>query len=409
MIRIMPPPRALPSIQISCFGGFKMSLKGGPLDLSAIKPRARAVLRMLALHAGDPVHREVLQEAFWPEADGETGGRNLHVAISTLRQALEPGVLRGGYTLLLREGDAYRLAVPPDGEVDLVQFSQAVSAGRMARLRGERVEAIGFFRQALELYGGELLPEDGPAEWVLELRERCRNNLVDAARALAELLLQQGEWAEAAQACVTGLWVDRYHDSLWRLLIDARERAGDRARTTPRSWPSWGWSSPPRSAQRLELDLVDQDRGAGRTPRQSRVGRIDIDPDSVDVLGVDLEVLQTRLIRQCQLHDLLVGEHEMDLGRPRLGLEGIGRGRAGRDKELGDVVEGGELDVHVGIRIPRSGAPVCRQVRVEHQIGAVSGDGRRGVRARLPDVAQLADDVKLTERRLDDAPGLRPS
>ena len=227
VIRIMPPPRALPSIQISCFGGFKMSLKGGPLDLSAIKPRARAVLRMLALHAGDPVHREVLQEAFWPEADGETGGRNLHVAISTLRQALEPGVLRGGYTLLLREGDAYRLAVPPDGEVDLVQFSQAVSAGRMARLRGERVEAIGFFRQALELYGGELLPEDGPAEWVLELRERCRNNLVDAARALAELLLQQGEWAEAAQACSTGIWVDRYHDSLWRLLIDARERAGD--------------------------------------------------------------------------------------------------------------------------------------------------------------------------------------
>jgi DNA-binding SARP family transcriptional activator len=182
---------------------------------------------MLALHAGQPVHREVLQEAFWPEADLETGGRNLHVAISTLRQALEPGALRGGYTLLLREGDAYRLAVPPDGEVDLIQFTQAVSAGRMARLRGERVEAIGFFRQALDLYGGELLPEDGPAEWVLELRERCRHNLVDAARALAELLLQQGEWAEAAQACSRGLWVDRYHDPLWRLLIEARERGGD--------------------------------------------------------------------------------------------------------------------------------------------------------------------------------------
>lgn len=232
VIRIMLPPRAASSIHVACFGGFKMSLKGRPVDLSAIKPRARAVLRMLALHAGHPVHREVLQEAFWPEADGETGGRNLHVAISTLRQALEPGALRGGYTLLLREGDAYRLAVPPDGEVDLVQFTQAVSAGRMARLRGERVEAIGFFRQALELYGGELLPEDGPAEWVLELRERCRNNLVDAARALGELLLQQGEWSEAAQACARGLWVDRYHDPLWRLLIDARERAGDSGAAT---------------------------------------------------------------------------------------------------------------------------------------------------------------------------------
>lgn len=227
VIAMLPLPRVAPSVGVRCFGGFKMTVKGRPIDLSAIKPRARALLRLLAIHAGDPVHREVLQEALWPESDGETGARNLHVAISSLRQALEPGVLRGGFTLLTREGDAYRLAAPADADVDLIQFSRAVSAGRMARLRGERIEAIGFFRQALELYGGELLPEDGPADWVLELRERYRGHLLETARALAELLLQQEQWAEAAQVCATGLWVDRYHDPLWRLLIDARERAGD--------------------------------------------------------------------------------------------------------------------------------------------------------------------------------------
>ena len=30
-----------------------------------------------------------------------------------------------------------------------------------------------------------------------------------------------------ANACATGLWVDRLHDPLWKLLIEARERAGD--------------------------------------------------------------------------------------------------------------------------------------------------------------------------------------
>jgi DNA-binding SARP family transcriptional activator len=219
--------RSVPSLSIRCFGGFSIAIKGRPVDLTTIKPRVRAVLRLLAVHAGNPVHREVLQMAFWPDADAETGARNLHVAVSSLRSWLEPGVGRGGSSLLLREADAYRLAIQPDDEVDLVQFSKALAAGRVARLRGGVDAVITHFRQALELYAGELLPEDGPAEWALEPRERFRAGALEAAQGLAELLLKQGDPAAAANACATGLWVDRLHDPLWKLLIQARERAGD--------------------------------------------------------------------------------------------------------------------------------------------------------------------------------------
>jgi DNA-binding SARP family transcriptional activator len=216
-----------PSLSIRCFGGFSIAIKGRPVDLTTIKPRARAVLRLLAVHAGNPVHREVLQSAFWPDADMETGARNLHVAVSSLRSWLEPGVGRGGSSLLIREGDAYRLALQSDAEVDLVQFSRAVGAARVSRLRGETDAAIAQFRVALELYSGEVLPEDGPAEWAIEPRERFRAAALEAAQGLAELLLKRGDATAAANACATGLWIDRFHDPLWKLLIDARERAGD--------------------------------------------------------------------------------------------------------------------------------------------------------------------------------------
>jgi len=219
--------RSTPSLSIRCFGGFSIAINGRPVDLAAIKPRPRAVLRMLAVHAGNPVHREVLQAAFWPDADADTGARNLHVAVSSLRSWLEPGVSRGGSSFLLREGDAYRLALRPDAEVDLVQFSKAFGAGRVARVRGEFEKAIAHFQQALELYAGEVLPEDGPAEWAIEPRERFRARALEAAQALAELCLRSGDPAAAAHACSTGLWIDRLHDPLWKLLIEARERAGD--------------------------------------------------------------------------------------------------------------------------------------------------------------------------------------
>jgi DNA-binding SARP family transcriptional activator len=219
--------RSVPSLSIRCFGGFNIAIRGRPVDLTTIKPRVRAVLRLLAVHAGNPVHREVLQNAFWPDADADTGARNLHVAVSSLRSWLEPGVGRGGSSLLLREGDAYRLAIQPDAEVDLVQFSKALAAARVARLRGGADEVVTHFQQALELYAGELLPEDGPAEWAIEPRERFRAGALEAAQGLAELLLKRGDPAAAANACATGLWVDRLHDPLWKLLIQAREQAGD--------------------------------------------------------------------------------------------------------------------------------------------------------------------------------------
>ncbi len=220
--------RSAASLSIRCFGGFNIAIKGRAADLTAVKPRARAVLRLLTVHAGNLVHREVLEAAFWPDADAETGARNLHVAVSSLRSWLEPGVSRGGSSILLRHGDAYRLALQSDAEVDLVQFSKALAGARVARLRGESEAAIVHFQQALELYTGELLPEDGPAEWAIEPRERFHAGALEAAQGMAELLLKRGDPAAAARACSTGLWIDRLHDPLWKLLIEARERAGDR-------------------------------------------------------------------------------------------------------------------------------------------------------------------------------------
>ncbi|TMD95778.1 MAG: hypothetical protein E6I72_10450, partial [Chloroflexi bacterium] len=86
-----------------------MSLNEQPVVLAAMKPRTRALLRRLCIDAGAPVHREVLQDALWPNADPDTASRNLHVAISSLRHALEPGVGRGASSMIVRDGDMYRL------------------------------------------------------------------------------------------------------------------------------------------------------------------------------------------------------------------------------------------------------------------------------------------------------------
>jgi len=208
-------------------GGFELQLQGKPVDLSSARPRARALLRLLALNAGAPVHHESIEVALWPEADPEAASRNLHVAMASLRRVLEPSAGRGTFQLLRREGGAYRLALPGGAQVDLHRFDQALAAGRTARDRGDDDGALRWYQEALDLYAGDLLPEDGPAEWVADRRELARLSAVEAAQGLAEILLRRDDPEGATRAANAGLLIDRYHDPLWRLLIRARDEAGD--------------------------------------------------------------------------------------------------------------------------------------------------------------------------------------
>ena len=217
------------SVSIELFGGFGLRVDGIELDLAGIKPRARLVLHFLGLAGGAPVHREVFLAALWPDTEPETAARLLHVAISSLRTVLEPGAPRGGAGLIRREGDAYRLGLPPGSEIDLVSFEALLASAAASQARAEVEAAADSLRRALERYRGDLLPEDGPAEWLVEARERTRVAAVGAARTLAELRLRAEDHAGAIQACLRGLAVDRYDDGLWRLQVEAHDRAGDRS------------------------------------------------------------------------------------------------------------------------------------------------------------------------------------
>ena len=216
-----------PPMMIRLLGGFELHLDGRPVDVSAARPRARALLRLLCLNAGVAIHHEGIEAMLWPEAEPDASSRNLHVAVASLRRILEPGTTRGSFELLRREGDAYRLALADGAEVDLLRFERALAAGRLAMERGDDDGALAWYAAALEAYTGDLLPEDGPAEWVADRREQARLGTVEASQRIAEIHLRRGDTEGAARAASAGLRIERYHDPLWRLLIRSRDEAGD--------------------------------------------------------------------------------------------------------------------------------------------------------------------------------------
>lgn len=213
-------------VRVRCFGGFALTIGDQPVDLGPLRPRARSLLRLLALHSDEDQHRERLVEALWPGTDLLTGGRRLQVAVSAVRRLLEANDLPGAQVLVRRDS-AYRLLLPAGSEVDVHRFADDLL--RAAAASGPQADDVTITARhaALARYTGDLLPEEGPAEWVVEERERLRLLAAGAATRLAHDLRRTGRQGAAVDAARRAIALDRFTDPAWELLIDLLASTGD--------------------------------------------------------------------------------------------------------------------------------------------------------------------------------------
>jgi DNA-binding SARP family transcriptional activator len=210
-----------------------LEIGGRPVELAEARPRARAALRLLAAHAGRVVHVETLTEALWPGGDPVAGKRSLQVALSSLRGLLDAHAPGAG-ALIERRDNGYLLELPDGAESDVATFAAAGDACRAAARPNEEgdvdIDAVlAAGEEALAAYGGDLLPEEGPAEWVVPLRRSLARDAAEVAQLVAGHALGADRCDTAVAACTRGLEIDGYDDALWRLLREAHERGGDHA------------------------------------------------------------------------------------------------------------------------------------------------------------------------------------
>jgi DNA-binding SARP family transcriptional activator len=218
---VAPPPPA----EVHCLGAFRLVVAGEPVDLTELRAQARRVLRVLSMQYGQPMHEERLVVALWPDAPLKRAKHRLQVAISSLRALLRTHLGEDGG--VVRQGSAYLLRLPEGSVVDVVAFDNALRRWRAARQARDTDQVREAGREVLDRYRGELLVEEGAAEWVLTRREALRGEAVAVAAELARFELDHGNAALAAEVCERGLTVDELDHRLWTLLADARQREGN--------------------------------------------------------------------------------------------------------------------------------------------------------------------------------------
>jgi DNA-binding SARP family transcriptional activator len=167
-------------LRIQLLGGFRLSIRDHSVGDEEFRLRkARNLIKLLALAPNHRLHREQVIDWLWPEMDPAKAANNFHQALFTARKVLSACGLPGPEILQLSE-EVFSLCPNSSPWIDVEAFGAAAARARM-----NRHPAV--YQAALDLYTGELLPEDLYEEWTSEKREALRRMRLSLLLELADL------------------------------------------------------------------------------------------------------------------------------------------------------------------------------------------------------------------------------
>ncbi len=268
--------------RLSVLGRIDLTGPAGPIEPVLRQPKRLGLLAYLA--AGPPgAHhsRDALQALFWPEMDVDRARNALVQSIHFLRRHLGAAAIRS-------RGRSEVGVDPAALECDAAEFDRLLEAGALA--------------EAVELYGGDLLPGfhvAGAGEeferWVEDERSRRRTRAAEAAWALSRREGERGNPAGAAHWARRGLRIEPDDEEGLRRLLALLEDVGDRAGAL-RAYE--------RFERRLRDELgVDPDPDTADLARRIRRGPEAAPPRAPAARGASVAVLPFLALGQAEEAD----------------------------------------------------------------------------------------------------------
>lgn len=221
------------SLRVQTLGMFRVWLDGELLpNLVWKREKAQRLFQFLVTTTLNDRHmvlpKERICAELWPTLDPQRADRDFKVALNALNDALDPNrSSRSLSSFVVRHGLAYGL--DPDARIEIDAERFRVGLKSAARLEHEDLDtAIDAYRDALDRYAGDYLPDAMYEDWASLERERLQTLYLSGAMRLAALLLHRAGYQETIHLCQSVLMIDRYWEEAYRLTMISHALRGNR-------------------------------------------------------------------------------------------------------------------------------------------------------------------------------------
>lgn len=298
-------------LHIELFGGFQVSVQKNPVPDSSWRLRkARNVVKLLSLSSGHRLHREQLLELLWPDLEADAAINNLHKTIYVARRTLEPSPTGGGSFLHFQD-DVLEMTSPGELLIDVEAFEKAAASARQSGSAED-------YRTCLDLYKGELLPEDRYEEWAIERREALGNLYISLLLDFAQASESSRDFAATIDSLKRVVASDPTHEDAHARLMRLYAATGERHQAIRQFQ---------RLAQSLDRELgVEPDASSVQLYDEIVAGRVAAAEPAQAIVGATRPKAAKRFVGRST--SALVGRDD-ELERVGTLLDGLRDGRGG--------------------------------------------------------------------------------
>lgn len=222
--------RAL-QLEVHCFDRFEVCS-----DKKKVKrwhsSKAKSILQYLMTRPREPITRDSIMEALWPEHDPQTASNNLKVAIHNLKKTLNYLLdQKENFPCILFLQGSYLINPEIDLCLDVEQFEQHWAIGRRLEREGNLTAAIKEFESAEALYQGDYLEDEPYDEWTLLRRETLKDTYLIILGKLADHAMETSDYESCIIYCQRILAKDPCREDAYRRLIRCCSRLGNKNRS----------------------------------------------------------------------------------------------------------------------------------------------------------------------------------
>src|SRR5215212_4293633 len=193
------PGREPKAVRVWLLGTFRVSVGSQTIEQKHWRLRkAAGLVKLLAIAPTHRLHREHVMSLLWPDLGKQAASNNLRRVLHFARRALDPAM---GSRYLASEAES--LVLCPGGSlwVDVEAFEEAAVMARRSRDPAA-------YGAAIELYAGQLLPDDRYEEWAENRRQGLRGTLLSLLSELTGLYEERGDYGQAVETLQRALSED---------------------------------------------------------------------------------------------------------------------------------------------------------------------------------------------------------
>ncbi len=171
--------------------------------------KAASLIKILALSKDHRLHRERAMDLLWPDLDVTAATNNLRQVLHVARKTLQPA---GASSYLSLRGEQISLCPVSPLWVDAQAFEQAAAMAKRTRDPAAH-------RTAIDLYAGDLLPEDLYEPWAEDRRSALRKTYLSLLVGIAALHCERGDRKAAAEALEEAVAAEPLHEEAHAALM----------------------------------------------------------------------------------------------------------------------------------------------------------------------------------------------